>query len=554
MGKAYLYIRFSTLDQAMGDSERRQFHAGEAWASKHGMELSLIKDLGVSAFHGTHINKGALGKFRREVEDGVITPGSTLLVESLDRFSRETEGKALRLLMDLTDAGITIVDLGQNKSYSGEMELPDLMMALVTSHRAHQESKVKSTRVAAAWANKRANPTKPLTSRVPYGYRVIDGKITIVKEQAAAVRDVFKWAAAGTSVHGVVRKLNQSGHKPLRGGIWQKSTTLKILANRSYIGEYQPHTGSTNRKTRKPCGDPIKDYFPRIIKDDHFDKVQQRLIPTAAPVPHRGGVSNLLTGLAKCAKCDGSMIYIHKGKRASWPQLVCSHAKAGKCKYRAVPLPTAEFTVINALLSAGDLHALIPKKKGNDELERAERRLAAADKSYKDARKKYDNYAEALLSLGAAAASSPLVAKVNEAQLTVGHTALMLQQAKQDVAKLRGTNMEEMNVAHIELTGLAKHLVTGEMVFSDVWENIGKANLHLWENYDDYRLAVKGKLQVLVEYIRIDPETLTWSMQLKNGGVLSGELSDAPEYYFKKPVPMAPASQYDRLPTIKRIT
>ena len=90
--KAYSYIRFSTPEQEKGDSLRRQIEQSETYAQTHGLTLDdslRLTDRGLSAFHGIHRTKGALGEFHRLVEQGEIEPGSVLLVESLDRLLRD---------------------------------------------------------------------------------------------------------------------------------------------------------------------------------------------------------------------------------------------------------------------------------------------------------------------------------------------------------------------------------------------------------------------------------------------------------------------------------
>jgi DNA invertase Pin-like site-specific DNA recombinase len=82
--KAYSYLRFSTPEQAKGDSHRRQAELAERYAQEHGLELDrslTYEDLGVSAYKGANAEGGRLGDFRTAVRDGVVPRGSYLLVE-----------------------------------------------------------------------------------------------------------------------------------------------------------------------------------------------------------------------------------------------------------------------------------------------------------------------------------------------------------------------------------------------------------------------------------------------------------------------------------------
>src|ERR1039457_3597809 len=90
--KAYSYVRFSTPQQALGDSLRRQTEKAERYAVEHGLTLDTelnMTDAGVSAFRGKNATTRALGGFLRAVESNHVTPGSYLLIENIDRLSRD---------------------------------------------------------------------------------------------------------------------------------------------------------------------------------------------------------------------------------------------------------------------------------------------------------------------------------------------------------------------------------------------------------------------------------------------------------------------------------
>src|ERR1700758_3230486 len=111
--KAYSYLRFSTPEQAKGDSLRRQTALADDYAKRHGLTLDTelnMRDLGVSAFRGDNA-QAALGAFLQAVRDGLVPSGSLLLVEALDRVSRQSARKAVRILEDIVEAGITVVTL-----------------------------------------------------------------------------------------------------------------------------------------------------------------------------------------------------------------------------------------------------------------------------------------------------------------------------------------------------------------------------------------------------------------------------------------------------------
>lgn len=114
--KAYSYIRFSTPEQALGDSKRRQVEEARAWAAAHGLRLDEeLADEGVSGFRGANTrDDSALGAFLKAVHMGDVPQGSVLIVESLDRLSRDRILAAQNVLTSLLLAGVRIVTLPEN--------------------------------------------------------------------------------------------------------------------------------------------------------------------------------------------------------------------------------------------------------------------------------------------------------------------------------------------------------------------------------------------------------------------------------------------------------
>src|SRR5262249_6607922 len=113
---AFSYIRFSSPDQQKGDSLRRQLEGTAAWCEKNGVALDTsltLRDLGASAFRGAHRrdDRHSLAQFLKAVNQGRVPKGSYLVIENLDRLSREEERTALRLWLDILDAGVNIVQL-----------------------------------------------------------------------------------------------------------------------------------------------------------------------------------------------------------------------------------------------------------------------------------------------------------------------------------------------------------------------------------------------------------------------------------------------------------
>lgn len=322
--KAYSYIRFSTPEQAQGDSLRRQTAKAEAWAQQRGLVLdNSLRDLGVSAFHGANRTTGALKSFLQMVEDGRIQRGSYLIVESLDRISREAVMDAAARLFALIQAGIIVVTLSDGQEYSEDRLRTDwtpLMFSLIVMARAHEESRIKSERVGEAWRQKKEKAReegRPLTPRCPEWLEVHNGTFIERPERVALVRRIFQETIDGFGRREIVRRLNSEGVPTFRGGKgWHTSSIAKIIQSRAALGEYQPHTGTHRNRNRKPDGDPIPNYYPPIIDNDIFWQALGATQGRRQAAAGRKGMSgsHLFQGLAVCAHCAGPMHIINKGK------------------------------------------------------------------------------------------------------------------------------------------------------------------------------------------------------------------------------------------------
>ncbi|TIO06909.1 MAG: recombinase family protein [Mesorhizobium sp.] len=390
--KAYSYVRFSTPEQAKGDSLRRQTQAAERYAALHGLDLDdelTFRDLGVGAFKGANVEIGRLGAFLAAVEHDDIKSGSYLLVESLDRLSRQKPRKAVKVLERICEAGITVVTLDDQRVYT-EAVLDDepwaLMTALMVAARANEESTKKGKRVGEAWANKRRTAAeKPLTALCPgwLTLRPDRSAYDLIDDRADTVRRVFDLTLAGRGQNAIAETFNREGVPMFgRGKMWHRTYIAKMLSDRSTIGTHTPHTVEVidGKKVRTPTV-PVEGYFPPVIDRETFDRVSSLSNGRPAQRHREGSLANILGGLARCPQCDATMTRVNKGtKKGGKPYLVCTMAKAKKrCDYRQVRLEDVTATIIQ---KAGGLFGLLPAPKA--ELQRQWDSTVAAEAAVSD--------------------------------------------------------------------------------------------------------------------------------------------------------------------------
>ncbi|MFZ5685524.1 MAG: recombinase family protein [Pseudomonadota bacterium] len=374
MARAYSYLRFSTPEQARGDSFRRQTRLAQEYAQRHGLTLDdklTFHDLGVSGYRGANAETGQLGYFLEAVRCGLVEPGSYLLVESLDRISRQAARRALKVLEGIVDEGINVVTLMDGRTYSAETLDSDpfsLMLALLTFIRANEESATKARRLSASWENKRARAAeRPVTSVAPAWLRLDKdvGAWDVIQDRADVVRRIYAMADAGVGQNAIAESLNKGGvpvfgHGSRKAAHWHRSYVAKILASSTVVGTLTPHKLEyvDGRQVRRPL-EPLPNYYPAIVDKALWERVQDvKAARPAAPRHRAGHVQNVLAGLATCPVCEGAMTRVMKGKKGGRPYLVCQRAKTGAgCTYRAVRCDDVE----GALLSRGaELLASVP--------------------------------------------------------------------------------------------------------------------------------------------------------------------------------------------------
>ncbi len=326
MTLAYSYIRFSRPEQMRGDSLRRQLEKARAWAAERGLLLDdSLRDLGVSAFRGKQRTEGALSRFLELVNAGKIPRGSYLIVESLDRVSREKVREIQPFFLHLINAGITIVTLADGQEYSAERIDKDpssLFMSLIVMTRAHEESRIKSQRLSDAWSNKRAKAAeKVVTGRVPAWLTVVvkDGVKVIeeVPKRVGVVKRIFAESIGGRGKYVICRDLNSgpSAKPAFQAEAWQPSYIKKLLGNRSVLGEFQAYRRDENG-IRVPAGKPVPDYYPAVIDEVTFHRANAaRERRTHAGGRHGETKIPLLQGIVRCAACGARMALQNKGDR-----------------------------------------------------------------------------------------------------------------------------------------------------------------------------------------------------------------------------------------------
>ena len=281
MAVCYSYLRFSSKKQELGDSIRRREEMLKRWLTahpEHTLSTRKLRDYGIGSFHGQNLEAGDLGKFIALVKNGEIEPGSILVIESLDRFSRLPPRKSLNYFNELINAGIVIQTLLPEMTITADnidnnnMIYPVICML----DRAHDESRIKAHRVTSYWDALRKEK-KYDAGHLPAWLEMKDGEIVKKKDVVKAIKYIFEKTIEGMGLTTLVRELNAkfpTYAKGKRKNKWWNSTYVRsIVNNRVVLGEMQFYKRDSKNK-RVPVGDPIPDYYKPVIDESVWLQAQ----------------------------------------------------------------------------------------------------------------------------------------------------------------------------------------------------------------------------------------------------------------------------------------
>lgn len=360
---AFSYLRLSSRRQKGGDGLRRQTEVTVNYCEKKGLVLDhTLADIGVSGFTGANRIRGVLANFLQLAKTGRIPPGSHLVVESLDRLSRDKVMIAMRSFTDLLEAGIVLHTVADEQEYTWESvngpNQGQLFLSLAIMCRAHDESKMKLFRQRKNWEGKRERGRvggQKLTARGPSWLKLNEARTEFVVmppqegetyKRADIIERIFKESEQGIGCDAIARRLNAEGVRPFSyGDKWYGGTVRAYLNSIAVRGHYQPNRMEVvmvdgERTTKRvPDGPVIENYYPVLIDDDQWNRtwaaMDSRRMAGPANLAGRKGskIANLFGSLARCMRCGSLMNIRDRGqKRRNRAFFMCSGARNGTCE------------------------------------------------------------------------------------------------------------------------------------------------------------------------------------------------------------------------------
>ncbi|WP_333605177.1 recombinase family protein [Novosphingobium sp.] len=323
---AFIYARFSSLEQAKGHSLERQLEDGRAHIGRNGWEYHEdreLRDEGRSAFSGENRQPGsALYDFEQQTLAGAFKTGVVLVVENIDRLTRQGYEQAFDLLRQLTQNGVTVATTQDNQIYPAgdRIDMAKVMMVIIKAELALDESTKKSKRIKAVWKHKVdqaiAGNRQIVTPSIPAWLTIENEEIKAANKRVTVLREIYDWYCAGHGLSAIVNKLNSrkeanwTAVRKAQASGWNTTYIHRLLTNRSVLGEFRPFAHSRTHLKDELAGTVIPDYFPAVVTAEQFNRVQGLLIQrqrTGGKAQHTQ--KNLFSGIARCSECQGVMYY-----------------------------------------------------------------------------------------------------------------------------------------------------------------------------------------------------------------------------------------------------
>ena len=246
------------------------------------------------------------------VESGELRPPLLIIVEALDRLSRENPWIAHGRLSNLVGRGIFIATVADDRIYHLDSDLSDLIISVVLVCAAHKASQDTSFRVRETKLKhvQDAMQTKHVIHQNCPAWMTVADKISrdnrgtrkyqLIDRHAETVLLIFQMGLDHGSDY-ITRKLIENKVEPFgRTGTWSLRTIKKVLRSRAPIGHLESRHGI------------VEGLYPRVpgLTDELWLAVQaaQDARRDAGQGAHwKSERVNLLAGIGTCAMCGGPM-------------------------------------------------------------------------------------------------------------------------------------------------------------------------------------------------------------------------------------------------------
>ena len=321
---AALYIRVSTekQEELSPDSQKRLL-----------LDYAKSHDMIVSEKH-IYIENGISGrkadkrpKFQQMIATAKSSdhPFDVILLWKFSRFARNQEESIVYKSMLRNKYSVDVVSISEplvDGPFGSLIERIIEWMDEFYSVRLSEEVKRSMTVNA---------KNGVLQSTASFGYKVENGVLVPVPEEAELIKEIFHRFLSGEGFYPIAQDLNSRGIKTHRGSRFENRTVEYIIRNPVYIGKLRWNpAGRTRRDFHNENIICAKGAHEPLIDEETWEAAQLRVEQLKSQWAYHGRPSSdrkhWLCGIVRCASCGATLIW-------SQPHfLKCNNYARGSCK------------------------------------------------------------------------------------------------------------------------------------------------------------------------------------------------------------------------------
>lgn len=250
--------------------------------------------------------KDSCEQFQLLLEDCRAGKIDMIVTKAISKFARNTV-TFLETVRELQRLGIDVYFEEQNiYTLSADGELMLTLLASFAQKESLSASENPKWRIRKGFEQGKASTCNML------GFRLVDGEITIVPEEAETVRRIFELYYHGYGMQKIANIIIEEGHRTIKECEWRCSKVRSILLNEKYRGDAKLQkcftTSFLDHKMLKNTGQlPIfyvSENHPAIIKPEVFEMVQEEFRRREA-AGGRAQCVSIFSGRIVCADCGG---------------------------------------------------------------------------------------------------------------------------------------------------------------------------------------------------------------------------------------------------------
>ena len=249
--------------------------------------------------------KDSREQFQLLLEDCRAGKIDMVVTKAISRFARNTV-TLLETVRELQRLGIDVYFEEQNiYTLSTDGELMLTLLASFAQEESLSVSENQKWRIRKGFEQGKASTCQML------GYRLVDGEITIVPEEAVTVRRIFELYHQGYGMQKIANIINEEGHRTIKGSEWRCSKVRDILQNEKYCGDLLLQKCFVRDHVSKACvpnRGELPQYFVEgdheaIVGKDVFGAVQTRMAQRRAEYARPQGRESAFSRKIRCTIC-----------------------------------------------------------------------------------------------------------------------------------------------------------------------------------------------------------------------------------------------------------